>query len=236
MKTYEIIVLGSGFTSLGIASKYDSTLIIENKECLDVNFYEPYKSYKYTPFTPTLKGSKRLNEIFNELNLFDGDRQNVNGFDVALCNYAKEIGAKILIRTVVVSIEKLKTNYKVTVYNNGGIKSYFSKRVIDTRSEKLNASFTVLFVSDSKEIPYIEKAFNGKVYKAFYDGWYALKISAENFDINDIKVYVYDRWKSSNIKAKILSMPTDFCYDSNNPYCDGFYLNPIEAFEVGESL
>lgn len=236
MKTYEIIVLGSGFTSLGIASKYDSTLIIEKEECLDVNFYEPYKSYKYTPFTPTLSGSKRLKEIFDELKLFDGDRQNVNGFDVALCNYAKEIGAKILLRTVVVSVEKINGLYKVTVYNNGGIKSYFSKRVIDTRSEKLNKSFTVLFVGSSEEIPSIEKAFNGKVYNAFYDGWYALKINANNFDVNDIKVYVYDKWKESKIKAKILSMPTDFCYDSKNPNCDGFYLNPIEAFEFGESL
>lgn len=234
MKTYEIIILGSGFTSLGIASKEKSSLIIEKSECLDRSFYMPLKSYNYTPFTPTLKGAKRLSEIFSELNLFLDGKQNVNGFDVALCNYANEIKADVLLRTTVLSAENVNGYFEVTVQNNGGTKTYKAKKLIDTRSDKLNPKYTVLFSGSVADKQEVEKAFSTKVSDAFYDGWYALIFDASGFEINDVTVYVYNKWKDYSLKAKILYMPPQFSYCSNNELSDDFYDNPIKAFEAGE--
>ena len=234
MKTYEIIILGSGFTSFGLASREQSSLIIENSECLDTSFYLPLKSYNYRPFTPSANGAKRLGEIFSELNLFDGKKQNVNGFDVALCNYANEINANVLLRTTVLSAHKVNGYYEVTVQNNGGTKTYKAKKVIDTRSEKLNPKYTVLFTGSEVEKQEVEKAFSVKANNAFYDGWYALTFDASGYHINDVTVYVYNVWNNFSLKAKILYMPPKFSYSSTNRFCDDYYDNPIKAFEAGE--
>lgn len=234
MKTYEIIILGSGFTSFGIASKETNSLIIEKSECLDTSFYLPLKSYNHIPFTPSKKGAKRLSEIFSELNLFLNGKQNVNGFDVALCNYASEINANVLLRTTVLSVENVNGYFEVTVQNNGGTKTYKAKKVIDTRSEKLNAKYTVLFSGSEAEKEEVEKAFSTKVKNAFYEGWYALIFDASSFEINDVTVYVYNKWNGSSLKAKILYMPPKFSYSSSNRLCDDFYDNPIKAFEAWE--
>lgn len=238
MHVYDTLLIGSGYFSVGYAFNNSNTLVCEEHQTCDVNFYLPLKSYKHKPYQPKTEAGAKLLDLFNSYSLFKKDVQNVNGFEGALSSFIYQNKLNVLLKSRVVRISKNENGlYKVTAHSNEGLTTYYAKEVINTLNYSVKNNYTVLFLSDDieRDKSTLLKAFDGaEVEQAFFDGRYALKIPVYNIDENLVKVFVYERWRDFNIKAKILYMAPIFFADSaSKPVCDDYYDNPIKAFEAG---
>lgn len=238
MEIYDTLIIGSGYTSAGYSASHPKTIICEEREALDTSFYLPLSGFCYHPYAPSSKDGARLFEIFNSLSLFEGDTQNINGFESAFCTYLSERELPVLLKCRVVSREVRDDGIiDATVQTNEGLTHIFTKKIIDARCKSEDKTLTVLFVADDATAARCElpRAFEGAtVEPAFYKGRYALRVPVFGMDENTVKPYIYKKWQSLTSGAKLLFIAPAFRLSGDgNPMCDESYNNPIEAFEAG---
>lgn len=244
MKIYETAIIGSGYTSIGYALSKGNSIIIEQNETADVGFYLCLKNYKHGTYAPTTQTGKSLLSLYQNLNLINEKEQNLSGFECGLCEFVYQNGLEILFKTRVVETKKENGVYKLTLITSGGIDYVYAKDVLDlTNVTPDKKSLTILYHTDTPDQTEsdLKTAFKGCVVeKAFYNDRFAVIIPVEvNKDFNDAKVEIYGKWKESKINAKILYFAPTFAKiytTSNNAMQDGYYANPIEAFEYGYNL
>jgi len=238
MKLYNVLIIGSGYSSIGYAIASPKTVICEEHQICDTNFYLPLRSFRYYAYSPKTQEGSKLLDIFNSLSLFRANEQNANGFEFAICKYIAQKQLDVLLKCRVVSIVRQPDLiYDVTVQTNEGLTHLFTKKILDMSDRSDKRYFTVLFTCDDVEKvkDILLSAFNGaQIEPAFYAGRYALHILAHGTDENRIKVEIYEKWRSLGIDAKILYMAPVFYGAVNaDKLCDCNYKNPIEAFEAG---
>jgi len=233
---YDTLIIGCGYFSVGFAVANGNSIVCEENQICDNHFYLPMKSFKYHPYSPKTAEGSRLLGIFNELSLFCENEQNTCGFECGFCKYIVEANTDILLKCRIVEISENSGIYDVKIQTNEGLSHLLTRSILDTHSEDQNKKFTVLFTADDIDSvsAQLKRAFTDAIVEpAFYSGRYALHIPAGNYDENTVKLAVYNTWNEKNIKAKIIYMSPVFSSDSENPFNDGFYDNPIKAFEAG---
>lgn len=236
MHIYDTLIKGCGYAPLGYATSNKNTIICEERQVCDTNFYFPLNSFTYTPYTPETAEGKKLKNIFDELSLFSEKYQNTNGFECAICRYIVENPADILLKCRVIKAEKNDGIYDVTIQTNEGLSHIYTRQITDCTSTPKEKVITVLFDTDNIEDTkkYLSAEFEGAVIeKAFYENRYAIHINATEYDENTAKVYIYNKWPDCG--ATIVYIAPVFSSEENpkNILCDANYKNPVEAFEKG---
>ena len=238
MNVYQTLIIGSSYFSIGYATACSNAVICEEHQICDTGFYLPLRSFRYQPYTPKTEEGKRLLRAFDSLSLFGETEQNTNGFEFALCKYLSEKDMNLLLKCRVIrKAPRQDSLYDVTVQTNEGLSHLFAKKILDVTPRSSEKYYTVLFVCDNVETvkEKLLSAYSGaQIESAFYPRRYALHIRARDTDENRIKLEIYEKWRSLDIDAKILYMaPVFYGAKESDPLCDGFYENPIEAFEAG---
>lgn len=238
MNIYDTLIIGSGYSSIGYAAACPNTVICEEHQICDTDFYLPLRSFSYKHYSPKTEEGAHLLKIFHSLSLFRDKEQNTNGFEFAMCKYITENRFNILLKCRVICAEHRSDNiYDVTVQTNEGLTHLFAQKILDMTNRSSARHYTVLFVCDDieKVTKKLLSAYSdAQIEPAFYTGRYALHISAHGTDENRIKLEIYEKWQSFDIGAKILYMAPVFYGDAcADKLCDGNYENPIEAFEAG---
>lgn len=239
MKVYDTLIIGSGYASIGYATANKNTLVVEEHQICDTGFYLPMRSFKYKKHTPKTQEGVLLNQVFNDLALFNDNGQNLNGFECALCKYLTINPINILLKCRVIKNENFGDGLnKVTLYTNEGLTEVLAKKVISSLPQIAKRRMTVLFISKNLDIDktQILNAFSDAVIEpAFYNDRYALHFTVLDKDENTAKLTVYKKWNLLNVCAKILYISPVFYGEdvSNNALSDFNYDNPIHAFEVG---
>ena len=244
MKIYDTAIIGSGYTAMGYALKKGNSIIIEESETADVNFYLSLKNFFNNQYAPKNEQGKALLSLYESLNLFKGNEQNLNGFECGFCEFVFQNGLEFLFKTRVIDIQKENEVTKLSLITSGGIEYVYAKNVLDlTKSTPDSKTLTILYSTDcpTKTEELLKATFSGCVVEnAFYDNRYAVRIPVKvNADFNDTKIEIFERWKKANPNAKILYFAPIFANvfsHSKDAMQDGYYLNPIEAFEYGVML
>ena len=241
MHVYDALIIGCGYASVGYATAKKNVIICEERQICDNNFYLPLSSFTYEPYVPKTDAGVKLKGVFDELGLFDGVTQNVNGFECAFCKYIVENPVEVLLKCRVLSYQKNADGiYDVNVYTNQGITHIFAKEVLNSVLLPKQKVITVLFTTDDikNDKSALLSAFNeSEVEPAFYSGRYALRVKVDELDENSAKTFIYEKWQKLNVKAKIIYIAPIFLGEENqNPLNDANYKNPIKAFESGYFL
>ena len=240
MNIYDTLIVGCGYSSVGYSTANKNTIICEEHQVCDTNFYLPLNTFSYTPYTPKTTEGKKLQKAFDDLSIFSGEFQNTNGFECAFCNYLVENPTNILLKCRVIKVEKNNGVYDVTIQTNEGLSHLHTRQIIDCTNASKQKVITVLFTSFDIEATQkaLLSAFNGAVIeKAFYENRYAIHISVGDEDENTAKLYIYNKWCKLDTDSKIIYIAPVFSREENttNILCDANYQNPIEAFEKGYS-
>ena len=238
MNIYDTLIIGCGYSPVGYAQANKNTIICDEHQVCDTNFYLPLNTFSYTHYVPETTEGKKLQKAFDYLSIFSGAFQNTNGFECAFCNYLVENPANILLKCRVIKAEKNNDIYNVTIQTNEGLSHLYTRKIIDCTNAPKQKIITVLFTSfnieDTKKA--LLSAFDGAIIeKAFYENRYAIRINVEDKDENTAKLYIYNKWCELNTDSKIIYIAPVFLREENpeNILCDANYKNPIEAFEKG---
>lgn len=238
MNIYNTLIIGCGYAAVGYAQANKNTIICDEHQVCDTNFYLPLNTFSYTFYAPETAEGKKLQKAFDDLSIFCGEFQNTNGFECAFCNYLVENPANILLKCRVIKAEKNNDVYDVTIQTNEGLSHLYTRKIIDCTNAPREKIITVLFTSFN--IEETKKAllsvFDGAVIeKAFYENRYAIHINVGNNDENTAKLYIYNKWCELNTDSKIIYIAPVFLREENpdNILCDANYQNAVEAFEKG---
>ena len=239
---YDTAVIGSGYFSLGYAQSHKNTLIIEETQLVDPNFFGRLDGFDMVTRRPNAKAAAELYDALDADGVIGEGGLAVNELEPAVCRFLRGKEPDILLGTVCVGIEKERGGYRVSVCNNEGISELHCKRVIDTRIEQGNVMNILIAIKDGKE-PRIEG-----ISPAFYGDQRLLTINMGDIsDINEAKSraldIIEDSFKAVGARAVGLSyrMLGASCFE---PYTDGdgiFHVDErsfgdiFTAFEKGET-
>ena len=241
---YDTLIIGSGYTSLGYAIAKGNTIICEEREICDTQFYLSLKQYKTEEYIPNTEMGRNLSDYYTNMRLFREGMQNLNGFECAFCGFALQQNVEILLKCRVINYVTDKNgHYDIRVITGAGMEHIFAKRVIDLRPKERNKQLTILFTTNDEDadIPILESIFpEARVEKAFYESRYAIHIPVmSNADYNTAIMDIYRAWSKVLHNAKIVYIASAFATVSINKGevpNDSNYLNPIAAFEAGVLL
>ncbi len=243
MHLYDAVIIGSGYGSVGFALKNGNSIIIEENQCADPNFYLPLKNFSYTEYTPVTDLGKKLNSVFEKYNLFKGGYMCTNALEAAFCEFLINEDVEILLKARVVNCKKLDDGtFEVTVITSEGLITIHTKNLFDTRPSKDAKKYlTVISMTENIDpaIKILSEVFENSTFeKAFYDDRFAMYLPVENTcDVNEALIYIHDKWLTAKVDAKILYVAPVFATkaDKNNVLFpkDYNFSNPIEAFEAG---
>ncbi len=236
MEFFETVLLGSGYSSCGYAASGADCLIVEEQEIADTHFYLPLRSYRHTPYTPTTDEGRALAEIFGSLGLVKDGRQNVNGFEVALCRYLAERELPLLLKARAVRREERDGRILLTLSTNEGLLEVSCRRVIDTRSGQKRQRMTALCTVREEAAAVALSLLTGwEVSEAFYPGQYALFAELSG-DVNVALCKIADAVEGAE-GVRLLTVAPCFAADGEGRLLsDDDYENPIAAFEAGYLL
>ncbi len=236
MQLYDTVLIGSGYCSVGYAVANGNTLIVEEQEIADTHFYLPLRAFHHTPYTPRTEEGRALDGVFRSLCLFSEDRQNVNGFECALCRYLEERSIPLLLKCRVVHRTEADGQTVLTLSTNEGLLTVGCRRVIDTRSTGPRSLSVLVCPRGEEELSRIAELTGSRPTPAFYPGQYLLRLAARGLDENRIKPEVHDLL--SGVEGlRILAIAPVFAAEGvGAPLSDDDYDNPIAAFEAGYAL
>ena len=236
MEQFDTVLIGSGYSSIGYAVGNKKTLIVEEQEIADTHFYLPLRSFRYTPYTPKTEDGAALDATFRSLGLFEGDKQNTNGFEPALCRYLDKNPVSLLLKARVALIEKTDDGQILTVSTNEGLLRISAKQVYDTRGTGEKSLTVLITAEDPADAVSAAEALGWELEDGFYPDWYALHIPDEGLDENRVKLAVH-KALSAHTGIRILAFAPVYAKKSTAVLlCDDSYDNPIAAFEAGYLL
>ncbi len=238
MKIYDTLIKGCGYAPAGYAAANKNTIICEEHQICDTNFYLPLNTFCHTPYAPVTVEGKKLQKVFDDLSIFSEKYQNTNAFECGFCKYLVESPLDILLKCRVIKAEKKDDIYIVTIQTNEGLSHLYARQIIDCTNTPKEKIITVLFTSS--DIQHTKKALlsafdNAIIESTFYKSRYAIHIDVGNSDENTAKLHIYNKWRTLDTDSKIIYIAPVFLKEKNpsNILCDVNYKNPIEAFERG---
>lgn len=236
MKEYDTLLIGAGYSSFGYAAARGGCLVVEEQEIADTHFYLPLRSYLHSPYTPVTEEGKALAAAFDRFSLFRDGRQNVNGFEVALCRYLTEHPLPLLLKTRMVRQRREGDRTVVTLIGNGGLTEVACRRVIDTRAGHTHRRLTVLLSAEASAASAAATAVGWEMTEAFYPGQYALFAPFAE-EINMTKLAAAEALRGiPGIRILAMAQAAAAADGEGKPLSDDDHENPIAAFEAGYRL
>ena len=236
MEHFDTVLLGSGYTSVGYAAARKSVLIVEEQEIADTHFYLPLRTFAYTPYTPKTEEGRKLDAIFRSLGLFEGDRQNVNGFECALCRYLDENPLPLLLKSRVVASDGSAGGYILTIATNEGLLRVCCRRVLDTRPRGTRSLSAIICPREDEDARLAAEKTGWELEAGFYPGQYALHIPDMGLDENTVKLAVHDALCGIHGIRLLAIAPAYAAKGGGAVLSDDDHDNPIAAFEAGYFL
>ncbi len=240
MKIYDTVIVGSGYASLGYAMTHPRCLIVEERESCDNSFSLTLRSFKKEEYTPTTEAGRRLEEKLVHLGLLSDGMMNASGLECALCEQILDAKVEVLIRTRIISTERVGELYRLRIINGGGITSVLTRRILDTCAVLDRFSLTALFTSKNPErdIPTLLASFPGATCeRAFYRDRYALHVPSElDGDPHALCAQVYRTWCAADHGACLIYVAPVLSAEAQemgNPLCDACYTDPVAAIDAG---
>ena len=240
---FDTVILGSGYFSLGFAMNHKNTLIIEDTQLLDPNFYGVLSGFDMKVEKPSAKGAVALYEAFVKEGIVGEHGLAANELEPALCRFVGNKMPGVLLGTFCVGVEKTPDGYEVSLCNNEGVSRIFAKNVIDTRVAYGNCIKFLIAVNDGKE-PALSS-----LYPAFYGDQRVAEVRFDrNIDINDAKSKALDMIGGalSDVGARIVSTSYRMCgapltesYEDENAILhvdERSFGDIFAAYEKGETL
>ena len=133
MKSFDTVILGSGYFSLGYALSSDNVLIIERTQLSDPNFGGTLSGFGFNISSAWTNETKSLHSYYLDNKIVSEFRLNSSVSEVGLCAYIEKRNVNILLGTECIDIKKRNDGYELTLINNGGYDRLFCKMLIDTR-------------------------------------------------------------------------------------------------------
>ena len=236
---YDTLLIGSGYASLGYALARGNTLICEASELCDNDFCLPIRGYGEIRGECESALGKELLDYYAELGLICDGVPNTVALECGFCGFAMKHGADVRLKCRVIGWEQGEDGVITAgLISGGGIEHVRARRVIDMRTTSGMRYLTLLFTADTGEdVAAIASAFpEASVESAFYEGRYALYVPIGDEDYISAKARIYERWSSSEGRAKLLYTAPVVCIRSEGGReapCDGDYTDFISAFEAG---
>ena len=100
MKCYDLLIIGSGYTSLGMALARKNVLICEESESCDVGFYSTLKCFTREDYNSKTKIGEDLYTYYKDLGLFSENMQNCTGFECGFCEFALRYSSRVRVSVV----------------------------------------------------------------------------------------------------------------------------------------
>lgn len=241
MKACDTLIIGSSYTALGYAVAKGDTVIVEEREICDTEFYLPLRAYACGRIEPATEEGRALYGYYLSHGMFCEEMQNLNGFESSFCGYALEKGIEILLKSRV--INKAKTSdgqYEVSLITPSGIIRLLAGRIIDMRPVGGRRLLTLLFstADAKKDIPRLKQAFpDAEVEPAFFADRIAVKLEAAEDYLTE-KERAYSKIKKIENAPRLIYTAPVFCSVSDriyNPPTDACFKDPISAFDAGVS-
>lgn len=245
-KIYNSLILGSSYTQAGYAIAKKNCIVCEEGESADTTFYLALKNFKIDKISPKTKLGQSLFNIYFKLNLFKNGMQNLNGFECGFCDFLLQNDVKILFKTKRIDTVKEGRIYKTRIMTVGGIKTIYSKEIIDLKAplnkpsnEQVSRRWTILYYSKNPDCAKerLLQTFKGAtVEPAFFQDRYAIHLPVNEYsDFNQMKLDVFNKWKESKPDCEIVYMSPATYYTSTNTIFpqDFNYNNPVDALETG---
>lgn len=239
MKIYDTLIIGSGYTALGYAIANPNTVIIEERQICDTEFYLPLRCYTHAGISVSTDEGRELYEYYDALGLWKDKMQNLNCFETAFCGYALEHKVEILLKSRVISkTERDDGSLDVRVISPSGIVHIFAKKIIDMRSAGDKKSLTLLFSLNGapSDVKSVAAAFpDARIEQAFFSDRYALHLNVEG-DYLAAKKNAYRCFENLNCEARLIYTAPVLCTertDCPKLHTDNCFDNPISAFEAG---
>lgn len=241
MKTYETLLIGCSYSSVGYALAEKNTLIVEENEMADTRFYLPLKSYKTTTYQPTTSHGEKLLECINSLGLIQNGVINANGLECAFCDFISQNQLDIIFKSRIINSEWQNDHFCSQIITNSGIITVKSKKIIDTRV--LNPQKTTLTVLlkgnlSQTESQLITSAFaNSYIENTLYTDVFSLFLEqSSKAEYNQILKDFYATWKNLGATTKVLYIAPLTASKSEMQQGfpkDEYFDNPIKALEMG---
>ena len=241
MKTYDTVIVGSGYYAFGYAMTHGNTLIVEETQLADRHFSGCLRGFGYEEAALVGEGARALVSYMRDKGVLRVTRVCVPALEAGLCDFFMGHMPEILLGTVCTDTVSDEQGYLLTLCNNEGLSTVRAHRVVDTRV----AHGHILNVLIQGDIGSVSE--DVSVSDAFYDGQRRLSLCFDGeTDINRAKVKVYPILKRllSPTGAQVLQMAYRMHRpDAAAPYEDGqgilhvdetFYGDPFAAFEKGE--
>ena len=235
MHTYDTLIIGCSYMSVGYAVRKGNCIICEKTELCDTHFGAALCGFEVNNCSACTDEGKKLLQIYNDMKLFKEGMQNLNAFECAFCKYITYSGLDLLLKYRVIEVTFNDGIYEVTVMSNSGLDKLYAKNIKDF-SNNGKDYITVQFVTSdiARDIPLLQKEFGeAKVEKAFYDNRYAIYVPVGILDINMLKFDIYNKWKACGTTAKILHIPSAMFSKYGEKICDEKFDSFVEAFEAG---
>ena len=232
MQIYDTFIYGASYRAFGYALTRDNCLIAERGELCDTHFYAPLCCFHRTPYAPATALGTELDAAFQKLRLFDGDRQNVNGFESGLCSFLKTKRFHLLLKCRVLSQSKSEDGlWHIRFHTDSGMETVAAKHIYDTRPTAQMRFLSVLYTApENFDHALLCARFPGSRFEAaFYPNRYCLYVPVENkSDLNRAKYEIYARWNAAIQDAKILLFaPAAGCFGEEGT------ASPVHALEKG---
>lgn len=245
METYDVVILGATFLSLGVAKVQNgNTLIIDSKGKPGYEFIDAYHNGDNYAFTPQTPEGKAFRSFMEEQGLC----QNVfiPEWTAYVSDWICKNNLSVLLFTTVLSVENHGDSKKITIFNSNGKQVIYARKVIDTVTHDYTKK-TLNLVSYG-ECP---EAFTPAMEVTPHDELFSLV----SFDIPlsycmaQAKQVLYTAWenrpescKNTTIAALsdtfYLKAANGFRQTAENQYeaPSTFYDNPFMAFDKGAAI
>lgn len=236
MKTCDTLVIGCGYTALGMAIGGQNVLICEESETCDTRFYATFRSFRGGAEQPATEEGRRLYSAFEELGLLGEDSRDLCGFETAFCRYALGREVSILLKCRVVEVCPTETGLRCVLLNNAGLETVMAQRVVDTRCRGTGQQFSLLFSARDPE-PVCRLFPEGRVEPAFQKDRWALHLPvAPDADYNTVLEPVCRRWETGRGEQQLLcfgSRLAQLAPRAGDVPVDELFDGPVAAFEAG---
>ncbi|MBQ9116298.1 MAG: hypothetical protein IJY04_04695 [Clostridia bacterium] len=214
MRSYDTVILGSGFFSFGYALNSESCLIVERTQLADPNF-----SGTFNGFHAANGESSPLFDFFTENGLIKGTSVNAPLAESALCAYTVPYKPEILLGTDCVSVSQNGLRYDITLFNSEGFSTVSAKHVINARPPSDRRSLNLLCrgVANIQALPYSDK-FSLSVSPAFYpeESILTFRFNSET-DVNSAKREVLTYLRQNAPLAGFAPIRAAYLMFSENP-------------------
>ena len=174
MKTYDLVVIGSGFRSVGIAEGVKNSLIVESSYLADPVHYGTLSGFTLYQCEDFSAKTDEIRRIFSEHRVLEDGKIDVPALESCLSEYTKRRGINLLLGALPIEITSEDGISTVVLHTTSGEMSIRAKRVVRHESREPD-SIRFLMHGDATDLSFSDiDGMSFTVGKAFFDNEFIL--------------------------------------------------------------